>query len=481
MVQTSRGSATGNPIENDPDDAMPETIVLITYAVGTTQHYSLLLSDVYNVADDKLDESAFNSIISPLRLYDTEIVQGWTMSQVEALGEAMSRNDAVISLRCNDGIEIKLGSDQTQLETTKRQFKIAALGAGEIQLIVRIKGFLATSDVSPNETSDEKFTAKHSMTQFVHTRHVVLRSALPIKAEVKTETKDTSDEAFSMEERINAKDLHKIDSIKLTSRSETLDWYDNLALHGAMYGVFVPPSGSIAPHTIMGTPWSKKLMGATIHGRRSTMESHLYKVLLSDGLFPTECREEYLDIVKAARGDGYAALHNILRMYHPRLTEQIVEVKYMSQTVSMRFGEHVKLVQQYIDREDMRGRTYTQYEGLQLVLRTLHVNYRVALTKRVADEFGVAHDRVSTIPFTVRMSQRGISLLEWADELGLHSRSASRVTFVGQTLDFEIHALPKGQKCRLCGQDGHLDQTCHRFANHVIGDKLMRDNAALEK
>jgi hypothetical protein len=147
----------------------------------------------------------------------------------------------------------------------------------------------------------------------------------------------------------------------------------------------------------------------------------------------------------------------------------------------MRFGEHLKLVQQYIDREDMRARTYTQYEGLQLVLRTLHVNYRVALTKRVADEFGVAHDRVYTIPFTVHMSQLGTSLSAWADELGLHSRSASRVSFVGETLHSEIHALPNGQKCRLCGQDGHLDQTCHRFANHVIGDKLMRDNTALAK
>jgi hypothetical protein len=104
MVQTRRGSATGNPIENDPDDAMPDTIILITYTVGTTQHYSLLLSDVYNVASAILDEGAFNSILSPLRLYDTEIAQGWKMPQVEALGESMSRDDAVISLRCNDGI-----------------------------------------------------------------------------------------------------------------------------------------------------------------------------------------------------------------------------------------------------------------------------------------------------------------------------------------------------------------------------------------
>jgi hypothetical protein len=189
---------------------------------------------------------------------------------------------------------------------------------------------------------------------------VIPRSAVPTKAEVKVEVKeDASEEAYYMEERINANDSHKGTSIKLTSRGETLDWYDNLALHGAIYGVFVPPSNSVAQHSIMGTFWSKKLMGVAIHGRRSTMESHIYKLLLSDGLFATECREEYLDIVKVAGGNGYAALHNILRLHHPRLTDQIVEVKYPSQTVSMRFGEHVKLVQQYIDRESMRGRYYT--------------------------------------------------------------------------------------------------------------------------
>jgi hypothetical protein len=248
-----------------------------------------------------------------------------------------------------------------------------------------------------------------------------------------------------------------------------------------MYGIFVPPSDSIAPQNIMGTMWSKKMMGATIHGRRSTMESHFYKNLLWDGLFTTQCREEYLDIFKAARHDGYAALHNILRLHHPCLTEQIVEIKYPSHTVSIRLGEHVKLVQQYINREDMCGRSYTQYEGLQMVLRSLHINYHVALTKRVADEFDVAHDRMHIIPFMVHMSQLGTSLTAWADELGLHSRTAPLVTFVGETQDSNIHALPNGKKCHLCGQHGHLDQTCHRFANHVIGDKFMRENTALAK
>jgi hypothetical protein len=65
---------------------------------------------------------------------------------------------------------------------------------------------------------------------------------------------------------LNTKDFHKIASIKLTSHGETLDWYDNLALHGAMYDIFVPPSDIIAPQIIMGTLWTNKLMGVTIHG-----------------------------------------------------------------------------------------------------------------------------------------------------------------------------------------------------------------------
>jgi hypothetical protein len=167
---------------------------------------------------------------------------------------------------------------------------------------------------------------------------VISRSAVPIRTEVKLEVKEeASDKAFSMEERIDVKDFHKISNSKLASRVETLDCYDNLALHGAMYGIFVPPSESIAPHNIMRTILTKKLMGVSIYGRRSSMESHIYNLLLSDGICASDCREEYLDAVKVARGDGYAALHNILCLHHPCLRELIVEVNYPSQTVTIRF------------------------------------------------------------------------------------------------------------------------------------------------
>jgi hypothetical protein len=160
-------------------------------------------------------------------------VEGWTASQVDTLQEAITRGDVMISLRCKDGDKIKRGCNHAQLETTKQKFKIAALCTREIQLIVHIKGFPKRTDLPSDEESETlKFASKHNMAQFVHTCHVIPRSAVPVKVEVKTEIKqDTSDEAYSMEEWINAKDFHKIVSIKLTSRGETLNWNDNLALH----------------------------------------------------------------------------------------------------------------------------------------------------------------------------------------------------------------------------------------------------------
>jgi hypothetical protein len=211
------------------------------------------------------------------------------------------------------------------------------------------------------------------------------------------------------------------------------------------------------------------------------MEGHIYKLLFSDGIFASECHKEYLAIVKAARGDSYAALHDILHPHHPRLTELIVEVKYLSQTVIVHFGEHVKLVQQYIDRESMCSHHYTRYEALQMVLHSLHVNFHVTLTKRIAEELGVDHDRVQAIPFTVHMYQIGASLSGWAKELGLHSGALSRLNFVDEARNSEIYVLPNGHKHCLCGQDGQVDQTCHRFANHVIGDMIMRENTTFSK
>jgi hypothetical protein len=94
----------------------------------------------------------------------------------------------------------------------------------------------------------------------------------------------------------------------------------------------------------MGLYWSKHILGETIHGRRRTMESHVHKFLITDGLFAKDCDEEYRYIVKASGGNGYSALHNMLRLHHPRLTDRRVETNIPTQAIIMRFGHHVRAI-----------------------------------------------------------------------------------------------------------------------------------------
>jgi hypothetical protein len=121
------------------------------------------------------------------------------------------------------------------------------------------------------------------------------------------------------------------------SRDETPEWYGVLVAHAYMCGVCVPPWDIIMPGSIMGRYWSNKLLGETIHGRRRTIES-----------FSKDCDEEYHDIVKASGGNGYAALHNILRSHHPRLTDKKVETNIPDQSIGTCFGHHIQAVQDHL-------------------------------------------------------------------------------------------------------------------------------------
>jgi hypothetical protein len=287
-----------------------------------------------------------------------------------------------------------------------------------------------------------------------------------------------------MEDRLSSKDFHKIASIKLSSREETPEWYGILMAHAEMCGVLIPSLDSIMPDSIMGQYWIKKLLGETIHGRCRTMESHVHKLLLTDGLFSKDCDDEYRDIVKASGGNGYDALHNILRLHHPHLTEKKVETRIPAQSISTRFGHHVRAIQDHLYREETRGRAYTKYEALQLVLDTLHPTYHFDLKFRAEKEFGQAHDFDDCIPFKLQMSQLGTTLTTWSTEMRLSDKKAPRILHIYQGTSHDddddsqndpgIFALSEDLKCTLCGRPCHENTSCHKFMNHVIGDALMK-------
>lgn len=135
-------------------------------------------------------------------------------------------------------------------------------------------------------------------------------------------------------------------------------------------------------------------------------------------------------------------------------------------------------------REETRGRAYTKYEALQLVLDTLHPTYHLDLKFRAEKEFGQAHDFDECIPFKLQMSQLGTTLTTWSTEMRLSDKKAPRILHIDQGTsrdddddsqdDPGIFALSEDLKCTLCGRPGHENTSCHKFMNHVIGDALMK-------
>jgi hypothetical protein len=139
------------------------------------------------------------------------------------------------------------------------------------------------------------------------------------------------------------------------------------------------------------------------------MEYHVHKLLLADGLFSEDCDNEYHDSVKASGGNGYTALHNILRIQHPRLIEKKVETKIPVQTISMRFGHHICAIQEHLFWEETGVHTYSKYEALQLVLDTIHPSYHLGLKFCAEKEFGQAHNVNDNIHFKLQMSHSDVA------------------------------------------------------------------------
>jgi hypothetical protein len=74
----------------------------------------------------------------------------------------------------------------------------------------------------------------------------------------------------------------------------------------------------------------------------------------------------------APDGDGYEALYNILLFVHPKLNDTKVATKIPCQGISDTFANHVKNIRSTIENTAIRGRVYTRYKVLELVLGTLH-------------------------------------------------------------------------------------------------------------
>jgi hypothetical protein len=236
----------------------------------------------------------------------------------------------------------------------------------------------------------------------------------------------------------------------------------------------------------MGSLWDNHHVGATIHATRGTMARLLSKLLSNPSMFPRDTfRNTMRDTITNANGDGYAALHNIMRAVHPHLIEKAVDAVIPYQGNSVSIAAHVRNMANFLEKEELRGRLYTQYESLMMVMESLHGRFKERLKKKSELAFTAKHDHFNRIPFKLEMANLATTLTEWSEELKLDTTRFSRPDavhhinqpgFVDEDDDGLIHAIGSDLNCTLCGVPGHTMERCHMFINMIKGLQFMKAN-----
>ena len=128
-----------------------------------------------------------------------------------------------------------------------------------------------------------------------------------------------------------------------------------------MYGFFVPPMQSFQKTKVMGS-WWKKL--SDHHAKLPQMTQLLYYLLRKS----TENNKELQQIILLSGGDGYSALHNLMRSHHPILIERRVPKSMPKQFRTGSFYRFVIRFRQFLIDEASVGRTYHDYEALDAIV-----------------------------------------------------------------------------------------------------------------
>jgi hypothetical protein len=212
----------------------------------------------------------------------------------------------------------------------------------------------------------------------------------------------------------------------------------------------------------------------------------IIKLLSNPCMFPCDTFGNTMrDTITNSNGDGYAALHNSMRSFHPSLIEKAVDPITPYQGNSVSIMAHVRNMAKFLEKEQLRCRSYTQYESLMMAIESLHGSFKERLKSKYELIFTAKHDYSNRIIFKLEMENLGTALTEWYEELKLDSSRFSlpdAVQHLYQTgFDEEedgeiIHAIGSDLSCALCGIPVHTMEHCHMFINMIKGLEFMKEN-----
>ena len=241
------------------------------------------------------------------------------------------------------------------------------------------------------------------------------------------------------------------------------------------------------------------------------MSGLIYSALILDTTFPVGTKE-HSAIEGCPPNAGYHALYALLRLHHPLLHSVLSTANEIpKQRRTEQFGLYIRRLQDFMVRERMATRTYTESEALDLAVRNLLPDWRAEFRRMVERDKRTGPG--GTLPFKLALPQLATTFVEYAAELGrdatsaivLHSRAASANAIVRRIetnpahsvssastdqslgdseIDLVVRAINQNQAasalCLGCQQPGHTLADCHQFVDYIVAESLAQRNPQLK-
>ena len=136
----------------------------------------------------------------------------------------------------------------------------------------------------------------------------------------------------------------------------------------------------------MGEIWDNNVVPKKVKQNKRKISQALHRLLYSKDFIPDKFKEIW-DAMTPAAGNGYRALYNIQRLYHPKLKIIDYSKELPKQKSQESIGALVNRYCSYFMRESQRGRLYTAREKAELLMQNTLPRYSKTILRRYNNHF----------------------------------------------------------------------------------------------
>ncbi|KAI2491619.1 hypothetical protein MHU86_22936 [Fragilaria crotonensis] len=329
----------------------------------------------------------------------------------------------------------------------------------------------------------------------------------PFSAEV-TFGAETFEEYMTqfMYAEVKFKDFRKAVIPKFDSQRQDsfVHWYKLFCSTCLQWGVWCPPYESAQEDMVHGAWWN--LLPASVRQADRFMSGLIYSALILDSTFPAGTRE-YSAVEGCPPNAGYHALYALLRLHHPLLHSVLSTANEIpKQRRTEQFGLYIRRLQDFMARERMATRTYTESEALDLAVRNLLPDWRAEFRRMVERDkrtgpgwtlptgapSSVAWLNAINAPVPVGLYPSSWLYLNWPrlsssmlpSSAAMLARLSTDESLGDSEIDFVINAITNNQAasslCLGCHQPGHTLADCNRFVDYIVAESLAQRNPQLK-